>query len=60
MAKLDALEKNDINTQFMWGAHGNVMVGALCYKPEGPGFQTRTMTPELGSSSNRNEYQESS
>jgi hypothetical protein len=24
-----------------WGAHGSVVVKAVCYKPEGCGFETR-------------------
>jgi hypothetical protein len=29
------------NIQFLFGARGGVVVKALCYKPEGRGFETR-------------------
>jgi hypothetical protein len=37
------------------GARGSVVVKALCYKPEGRGFDSRF--PGVYSASNRNEYQ---
>jgi hypothetical protein len=56
----------------MMGAHGIVVVEALCYKPEGRGFQTirgewifaiylilqAALGPGVYSASNRNEYQQ--
>jgi hypothetical protein len=52
------------------GARGSVVVKALCYKPEGRGFDTRwgdffkiylilsaALGPGVYSASNRNEYQ---
>jgi hypothetical protein len=30
-----------ISAEFEMGARGNVVVKALCYKPEGRGFETR-------------------
>jgi hypothetical protein len=55
----------------LWGARGRVVVKALCYKPEGRGFETRwsewllsiylilpvALGPGVYSASNRNEYQ---
>jgi hypothetical protein len=47
------------------GARGSVVVKALCYKPEGRGFESRgewllsiylTLLAALGPASNRNEY----
>jgi hypothetical protein len=55
----------------IWGARGSVVVKALCYKPEGRGFETRwsewflssylifpvALDPGVYSASKRNEYQ---
>jgi hypothetical protein len=55
------------------GAHSRIVVKALCYKPEGRGFDTRwgdffffyiypiptaALGPGIYSASNRNEYQQ--
>jgi hypothetical protein len=31
----------NVHIIYIWGARGSVVVKALCYKPEGRGFQTR-------------------
>jgi hypothetical protein len=43
------------NLQYM-GSRGRVVVKAVCYKPEGRGFESR-LGPGIYSDSNRNEYQ---
>jgi hypothetical protein len=51
---------------YIFGARGSVVVKALCYKPEGRGFDSQwgeylilpaALGPGVYSASNRNEYQ---
>jgi hypothetical protein len=60
---------NNLNCDNMSGARSSIVVKAICYKPEGRGFNTQwgeflnlpnplaALGPGVYSASNRNEYQ---